>query len=51
MNGEPAPGQSSGPTTIGLLIIPALYYVIQSMTEWVSAKLGKKSATAEKKTG
>lgn len=31
-----------GATLIGLFIIPSLYYVVQSVTEWLSGKLRKK---------
>ena len=32
-----------GATLIGLFIIPSLYYIVQTITEWFSAKLGKKT--------
>ena len=40
-------GGMLGATLIGLFIIPTLYYVIQSVTEWTSRKLGGKYAQPE----
>lgn len=42
-------GGMLGATLIGLFIIPALYYVVQSVTEWTSRKLGGKYAQTEQK--
>lgn len=40
-------GGMLGATLIGLFIIPSLYYIIQSVTEWTSRKLGGKYAQPE----